>query len=64
MPGGKHTTVEGYDDRALYDQWQDTINSKAMARAERNGTDFETEHARIMERYKDAAYRAKARRRG
>lgn len=64
MPGGRNTTVEGYDDHALYDQWQTWIDDKAMARAERNGTDFETEHARIMERYKDAAYRAKARRRG
>lgn len=51
--------VEGYDPQAIYDRWQDAIDEKARERAERKGTDLDTERDAIMRAYGDAAKRAK-----
>lgn len=51
--------VEGYDPQAIYDRWQDAVDAKAKERAERKGTDFDTERAAIMRAYGEAAKRAK-----
>ena len=59
VPGWDGMEVEGYDPQAIYDRWQDAIDGKARERAERKGTDFDTERAAIMRAYGDAAKRAK-----
>ena len=54
--------AEGYDPRALYDEWQAWIDAKADERADRNGTTASEERQKIMRRYSEASKRAKARR--
>lgn len=59
IPSWDSYEVEGYDPKAIYDQWQDAIDAKAAERAERNGTSEAEERERIMRQYGDAARRAK-----
>ena len=58
-PGWAGMEVEGYDTQAIYDRWQDAIDSKAKERAERNGTTVSEERAAIMAAYGRAAKNAK-----
>lgn len=59
VPSWTSYDVQGYDPKAIYDQWQDAIDAKAAERAERNGTSEAEERERIMRQYGDAAIRAK-----
>ena len=59
VPSWKSQEVEGYDPKAIYDQWQDAIKAKAAERAERNGTTEADEMKHIMSQYGEAARRAK-----
>lgn len=58
----KNPVVDGYNPRALYNEWQSMIEDKAAQRAERNGTTVAEERANIMQSYADASIRARARR--
>ena len=58
-PGWDGMEVEGYDPQAIYDRWQDAIDSKARERAERNGTTVSEERDAIMAAYGRAAKNAK-----
>ena len=58
-PGWDGMEVEGYDPQAIYDRWQDAIDTKAKERAERNGTTVSEERAAIMAAYGRAAKNAK-----
>ena len=49
------TQVEGYDPDALYDLWQDRVDERAKANAERNGTTQEVERANIIAHLEEAA---------
>lgn len=51
--------VEGYDTQAVYDRWQDSIDSLAKERAERRGTTVEEERDRIFRGYANSAKHAK-----
>lgn len=53
--------VEGYDDMALYREWQESLKEKAARRAERNGTPEKDEYAAIMRGYSESARSAKKR---
>lgn len=60
--GGDSTQIEGYDPDALYDLWQSGITETASSRASKNGTSYQIERMKIMDRYSNASKRAKARR--
>ena len=62
IPSWDSYEVEGYDPKAIYDQWQDAIEVKAESRAEANGTTVDDERAKIMKTYGEAAKQAKKRR--
>ena len=62
VPSWTSFEVQGYDTKALYDQWNDMVDAKAKERADRNGTTFEHEREHIMKSYGDAAKHAKQRR--
>lgn len=57
------TQIEGYDPMELYRLWQDGITETASKRATRNGTSYQIERMKIMDRYSAASRRAKIRRR-
>lgn len=57
------TQIEGYDPMELYDLWQGQISETANNRASRNGTSYQIERMKIMDRYSAASKRAKASRR-
>ena len=57
------TQIEGYDPMELYDLWQGQISETANSRASRNGTSYQIERMKIMDRYSAASKRAKASRR-
>lgn len=61
VPSWDDGGVEGYDEKSLYDQWQDAINLKASDRAERNGTTADEERQKIMDGYAKAAAKAHGR---
>lgn len=66
VPSWAEMMVEGYDPEAIYDQWQESIDAEARARAERKGTTFEEEKAHITSTYRKSASNAqqKAKARG
>lgn len=51
--------VEGYDTQAIYDRWQDAVDTIAEERAERRGTTVEEERAAIFRGYSSSAKHAK-----
>ena len=55
--------LEGYDHKALYDEWNGAIDQMARERAERNGTTEAAERQKIMDSYKESSKRAKRRKR-
>ena len=61
VPSWASMTIEDYDPQAIYDQWQDAIDTEARARAERKGTDESEERAAIMGAYRRSASAAKGR---
>lgn len=52
-------SVDGYDERDYYDQWQQQMDADAAERAERNGTSVESERQSIMDKYRKTADRSK-----
>lgn len=62
VPSWDDDGVEGYDEKSLYDQWQISVDARARERADRKGTDIDTECQEIMDAYARSAksVRAKA----
>lgn len=63
VPSWRAHEVEGYDTAELARRWQDAVDAKARARAERNGTDEADERAAIMDAYRRSATNARKRNR-
>jgi len=63
VPSWRAEAVEGYDPDALYDQWQESVDQTAAARAERNGTTEAEERRNIIAAYERSAANARKRRR-
>lgn len=61
VPSWKSFSVAGYDPRALYDRWQESIDAKAKERAERNGTSESEERKKIIDAYERSSANAKKR---
>ena len=57
------TQIEGYDPELLYDLWQGQISDTAHKRASKNGTSYQVERMRIMDRYSRGSKNARARKR-
>lgn len=55
------TQIEGYDPDMLYDLWQGQVSDMASRRASRNGTTYQIERVKIMDRYSNASKRARKR---
>lgn len=55
------TQIEGYDPDMLYDLWQGQVSDMASRRASRNGTTYQIERVKIMDRYSSASKRARKR---
>lgn len=62
VPSWNAFRVQGYDPDALYDEWQDAIDRKARERADRKGTDVESERRAIYRTYAESARKARRRR--
>lgn len=60
-PGRDATQVEGYDPAEMASRWQEAVDAKAKARAERSGTTVAQERRNIMSSYAEASKRARAR---
>lgn len=59
VAGWDDDSVEGYDTKDIYKQWQDRIDEIATENAEKRGTTFDEERAKILRGYKNSAAHAK-----
>lgn len=62
VPSWGANDIEGYDPAAIAQQWSDSVEETARARAERNGTTEAEERKKIIQSLEAGASRAKGRR--
>jgi len=62
VPSWNSFGIRGYDPDALKDEWRAAVDEKAQRRADRNGTDVESERRAIYRTYAASARNARRRR--